>query len=85
MRPLRILKVNTIPKPCEHDGGCFAKTGWDVYELRTADCARIAASKPSLVVERSLIVTSGEFEKTIKVHTFNKDTNLFSCNFEVLR
>ena len=31
-RPLRILKLNTIPKPCERDGGGFAETGWDVDE-----------------------------------------------------
>jgi hypothetical protein len=50
-RPLRILKLNTIPNPCEHDGGGFGKTSGDVDELRTAGCARIATSKPSLVVE----------------------------------
>ena len=49
--PLRILKLNTIPKPCEHEGGGFAETGWDVGELRAAGCARIATGKPSLVVE----------------------------------
>src|ERR1039458_4724755 len=50
-RPLRILKLNTIPNPCEHGGGGFAKTSGDVDELRTDRCARIATSKPSLVVE----------------------------------
>jgi len=50
-RPLRILELNTIPNPCEHDGGGFAKTSGDVDELRTDRCARIATSKPSLVVE----------------------------------
>jgi hypothetical protein len=35
-RPLRILKLNTIPKPSEHDGGGFAKTGWNVDEPRIA-------------------------------------------------
>ena len=28
--------MSTIPKPCEHDGGGFAKTGWDVDESRIA-------------------------------------------------
>lgn len=25
-----------VPKPCEHDDGGFAETGWDVDELGTA-------------------------------------------------
>jgi hypothetical protein len=28
MRSIRL--DNTIPKPCEHHGGGFAETGWDV-------------------------------------------------------
>jgi hypothetical protein len=35
-RPVWILKWNTIPKPSEHDGGGFAKTGWNVDESRIA-------------------------------------------------
>ena len=35
-RPLRILKLNTVPKPCEYNGGGFAKAGWNVDELRMA-------------------------------------------------
>jgi hypothetical protein len=30
------FKLNTIPKPRERDGGGFAKTSWDVDELRIA-------------------------------------------------
>ena len=49
MRPLRISKLNTIPKPCEHDGGGFAKTGWDVDELGTAGRARIVPRQTGLI------------------------------------
>src|ERR1700722_20233690 len=49
-RPIRISKLNTIPKPCEHDGGGFAQTGWDVAELRAAGRARIVRRQTGLIV-----------------------------------
>jgi len=49
-RPLRILNLNTVPKPCEHDGSGFAETGWDIYELRAAGRARIVPRQTGLVV-----------------------------------
>jgi hypothetical protein len=84
-RPLRIMNLDAIPKPCEHDGGCFAEAGWNVDELRTTISPIIkplsldaplafATCKSALVVERSLMVTSGQFEKLIKIHTLNNNT-----------
>ena len=84
-RPLRILKLNTIPNPCEHDGGGFGKTSGDVDELRTTISPIIkplsldaplafATCKSALVVKRSLMVTSGQFKEVIKSHTLNNDT-----------
>src|ERR1035437_1694447 len=62
--PLWILKLNTIPKPCQNDSGRFAKASRDVDELGMAIRARIAASKPSLVVER-LMACGGVEERVV--------------------
>ena len=57
------MKLNTIPKPCEHVGGGFAGTGWNVNELRIAFCA---ADRPfgfgtaiALTTRKAALVVAG--------------------------
>ena len=84
-RPLRILKLNTIPKPCEHDGGCFAEAGWNVDELRTTISPIVATSKPSLVVEWFMArgAIKRAIEKTVEARRVHRSlpspTSLSRC------
>lgn len=58
---------NTIPKPCEHDSGCFAQAGRDVDELRMAIRARIAPRQTGLVIV--WLIARGGLEKFGKCHS----------------
>jgi hypothetical protein len=58
--------MNTVPKPCEYNGGGFAETRWNVDELRIAGRARIAPRQTRLVVIGRM--ARSRAEKMLKCH-----------------
>ncbi len=56
-RPLRIIELNTIPKPGEDDCGGLAEAGWDVDELRAAAGA---APKPLFLVAGLKVLSTSQ-------------------------
>jgi hypothetical protein len=58
-RPIGVLGANTIPKPCQNGGGCFAKTSWNVDELRMTDRTSVTSRQAGLVAIGRTTTRSG--------------------------